>query len=253
MTFLRVVIALLEAFRWLERRAVNDAPPGPVTAGESAEHALKRQEEFYKYAQAAYERIHQRWTQADDKAWRYLSILAIMLGAGAVAVGQVAKIFAGRSNLWDWLFVGAYLTAAIFSVFSFSCFLSALQFYPMIAPPSKPDMVDFFSGNNYVYVLEALGAELLVATESNRLALENKLETTKLGFGLMKVSGICLLIASVAYFQAQVRITTAANHLPAQQAPSTAPNADLLKHFPDSSQPPRPDPKDGSSAPTSKD
>ena len=186
-----------------------DSPPQPAAAPqatEPSEHTVKRWEEFYKYSLAAYERIHQRWTQTDDKAAKYLQILTAALAAlGFVGFPQVVKIFVQRSNWLDHVFLWAFSGAIVCGLAGFFHFLFALQFRPLTAPPSHSGMLKLFEDNQYLPVLRSLGEQMLVATEKNRLSLEDKIDRTKRGFLLTAATAIFLIPASLAYFGVQVR------------------------------------------------
>lgn len=218
--------------------AVDDPPPQAASpeATEPAEHTPKRWEEFYKYSLAAYERIHQRWTQTDDKAAKYLQILtATLVGLGFVGFTQVVRMFVQRSNWLDDVFILSFWGALLFGLAAFFHFLSALQFRPLTAPPSNPGMLKLFEDNQYLSVLRSLGEQMLIATEKNRLSLEVKIERTKRGFWLTVATTVCLIVASAAYFGVQVRLartptdapqpitSPTSTHLPPVRAPVSAP------------------------------
>ncbi len=180
-------------------------PPTPPPGTEPEVHQLRRWEEFYKYAQDSYERAHDRWTAADEKAWKYLSILGLLLGAGAITSGQFAKVFARADTYGEWLFVVSYVAAVVFAVAAFGYFLSALQLQDSSAPPTRPEMVQFFSQNRYIDILYGLGRDTLAAAEQTRVSVDRKFVAADNGFQLMRLAGVCLLLASVAYFAIQVR------------------------------------------------
>lgn len=177
----------------------------PSRAPEPSDHELKRWEEFYKYAQDSYQRAHDRWSAADEKASKYLSILGIVIGAGAVTSGQVAQVFARASTYTDMAFMGFYVAGAGFAIAAFACFLAALQLQDSSAPPTRPEMLDFFARNYYVDVLYGLGRDTLAAADATRIAVDRKFRAADTGFQLTRLAGICLLVASVAYFASQVR------------------------------------------------
>lgn len=224
--------------------AVDDRPPQPASpeATESDEHVQRRWEEFYKYSLAAYERIHQRWTQTDDKAAKYLQILtATLAGLGFVGFTQVVRILAQRSNWLDDFFLCSYCSALLFGLGAFFHFLCALQFRPLTAPPSNPGMLKLFADNQYLSVLRSLGEQMLIATEKNRLSLEVKIERTKRGFWLTVATAVCLIIAAGAYFGVQLRLT-----------PTLADAPQLIPSPPSTPQPPGRAPVSAPPLPTAK-
>jgi hypothetical protein len=207
--------------------AVDDPPSEAASreASEPAEHAPKRWEEFYKYSLAAYERIHQRWTQTDDKAAKYLQILtATLAGLGFVGFTQVVRIVVQRSNWLDDVFLLSFSGALLCGLAGFFQFLSALQFRPLTAPPSNPGMLKLFEDNQYLSVLRSLGEQMLIATDKNRLSLEVKIERTKRGFWLTVATTVCLIISSAAYFGVQVRLARTPTDAPRlTPSPSSTP------------------------------
>lgn len=206
--------------------AVDDAlPPEPP---EPPEHEPKRWEEFYKYSLAMYDRVQQRWTQADDKAAKYLQILtATLAGLGFVGFTQVAKIFAKRSDWLDYVFLLSFSGAVLCGLAAFFCFLFALQYRPVTAPPSDPGVLQLFSGYRYLNVLRSFGDKMLEATEKNRISLDEKISRTRAGFWLTVATAVFLAPASLTYFAIQVRIARMPPDAP-QVAPALAPTPSLV-------------------------
>jgi hypothetical protein len=179
----------------------DGAPPG---AQDPPDFAIKRFEELYRYAQSTYQQGHARWTAADEKASKYLSILGVVIGAGAVTIGEAAKIVAQASTYADWTFVVTYTAGAAFAVASFVCFASALRIQNLEAPSSAPEVITFFSDQRYVDVLHAMSREYLESTERMQQTVEGKFSAAGTGFELMRLAGLCLLVATAMYFSIRV-------------------------------------------------
>jgi hypothetical protein len=183
---------------------------------------VARWESFYGYANESYARVQERWSAADEKAWKYLSILGIVIGAGALTSGQIARVFARPTTYLDGLFVCACIASAALVLASFICYLQALQLKALQAPPTGKEMLDFLVKTQHLEVLYNLGREVLAAADEGRIALEKKLKSADNGFQLMRLAGVCLLVAYLAFFWIQVReayrdTATAASPTPADQ------------------------------------
>ena len=181
------------------------AGPDAAPALPAPDDPPKRWEEFYRYCNAAYERIHTRWTQTDDKATKYLQILTFTLGgAGFVGFTAVVKAVTDGTGWFNGLFLAAYFLALATGAGAFFCFLAAIQFLPLVAPPSSPGVLTLFADNDYLPVLRSLGEQLLIATEKNRAVLDAKIDRTKRGYQLTVATATCLMIAFGSYFVAQI-------------------------------------------------
>ena len=162
-------------------------------------------ESFYRYAGDSYVRVQERWVAADEKAWKYLSILGIVIGAGALTSGQIARIVSRHTGYLDITFIVACLASAAFVIASFVYYLQALQLKTLPAPPTGQEMLDFLIKNQHLEVLFNLGRETLAAADAGRMTLEKKLKAADNGFQLMRLAGVCLLVAYLAFFWIQVR------------------------------------------------
>jgi len=184
---------------------VTFVPAGPEN--ESEESALKRWEEFYTYSSDSFQRVHDHWSSIEEKASKYLQILGLFIGGGALALGEVGKVAASATDRLHWAFLAFYATTALTAVGAFSCFLWILKLHSNASPPTRPEMVEFFQKNRYLDILLGLGRETLAAANTARIKNQSNVKIVGAGYVLMWLSAVSLLLASATAAAEQLGVS----------------------------------------------
>jgi hypothetical protein len=147
--------------------------------------------EVLDYSRTLYRFVHSRYEWLEQKASRYLTVLAFVIGsANVVVVPQLLRQF--ESGKWAPVGVAFATLAAgmlLAGMSAVALALWAMRPQPIPSPPSDPEaVISAFTGQSAEHVAIGEAGELLKAATELRAINEGRARALKPGFWLMLVA-----------------------------------------------------------------
>lgn len=175
---------------------------------EPEEFSLKRYEELFRFAKGGFDLEQERFSAAESKVERYVSLLVLVLGAGTViGVREFSAVLKEleHGTVFHWTFVISYGIFYITSILALFTFLRAVSMREIRMLPVDRSMADHFHKNRYIDVLSSLSHRFLEAAEHNRERVGEKYRAASLGFKLLEVALLMAVVSTASYVFTLIR------------------------------------------------
>ena len=175
---------------------------------EPDELKLKKYEELYKFTKALYDSEIQRFDASETKVMRYLSVLIVILGIGAVVgikelisiISDMKSAPAILSLFIQWVFVISYSGMYLTGFWSLWKLLSALRMRDAHRVPLDHTLVRHFDENRYIDVIFSFSKRFLEAAEHNRQRVKEKYQDALWGSRLLRAMLVLAVISITQVF-----------------------------------------------------
>jgi hypothetical protein len=200
-------------------------PSPPPTPTDSPELRVKKFEELYALAKSAFRSDTERLSAAEEKASRYLSVLALVLGLNAAGFHEFIAHATPPYRLSSGIFLSCYIAVSVCNGLAVWHLFHALAVTKVFALPVDQLLLDHFWSNKYEDAIYGMTRSYLDATGGMRKHVDAKLGWVRLGFRWLSTALILsvICIASFTVMKAGEKKMTD-NDAPNQAAP-TAPAA----------------------------
>jgi len=168
-------------------------PPSPPPPRDPDELRIKKFEELYALAKSALAADNERLADAEVKASRYFSVLALVLGLNAAGFQDFLATIRETSSASSVIFVLSYTAGSVCNGLAVWHLFRALAVTKIFALPVDKSLLDHFWSHRYEDAIYGMTKEYLDSTQGMRKHVDEKLGWVRLGFRWLS----CALIAAV--------------------------------------------------------
>jgi len=170
---------------------------------ESDEHRQKRYEELYKYSKEVYDEQKKRVENVELKAARFLPLLALLLGVGAIGIKETAVILKISPGI-SVFFVIPYFFFYITSICSIFAFLGTVAIRSVKSPSVDENVIEYFNQHQYLAIIYSFSHSYLEYARAASETARRKYEALKWAYRMLVASVILAFMSTLGYIITQL-------------------------------------------------
>lgn len=148
---------------------------------------------LFEHAKASFEVELERFSSAEEKASKFISLLSIAIAAYGASVALILERYLPIDSITEWLFVSFSALALMALASSWSLIFRSLNFIEMPRLPLNDETFNSFEKNNLATIHYSMAKTCQVATDIAREAVNSK-------FNLLRIAYTDIILSAWSIF-----------------------------------------------------
>jgi hypothetical protein len=176
---------------------------------------MEKYKELYDYATDVFQKEHDRFTRADEKATKFAGISVFLVGVNAFFTRAVLDTALPPKSCFEWLMVTVGVAAISASAAGWYVANSVIRLSGFHSRPLNQGILDFFRTSYLVNVYYGLAQRIMVVHQKNLAITERKYKKIRKADIILRFSVAATLALALLYAIHRYNIaieTPASNH-----------------------------------------